>query len=173
MSLSVMEARSILSRTPVVLDAWLRDLSPVWLDCDDGPGTWTPRQVLGHLIHGERTDWIPRLRHLLEHEASVPFEPFDRTAHLRNGPVPVAELLDTFAELRSASLQALDAVSRSGFPSERRGLHPELGTVTAAQLLATWTAHDLGHLVQIGRTMARRYSTDVGPWGRYLSVMSR
>lgn len=165
------EVRSILSRTPSVLDAWLRGLDEAWLDCDDGPGTWTPRQVVAHLIHGEATDWIPRVRHLLEEGESVPFERFDRMAHLEEEPRAIESLLDDLAVARSASLDALDAILNSDPPLDARGTHPDLGTVTLAQLLCTWAAHDLGHILQIARTMARRYSVDVGPWAEYLSVM--
>lgn len=166
------EGRAVLARTPGMLDAWLRGLDDAWLDCDDGPGTWTPRQVLAHLIHGERTDWIPRVRHLLDKGTDVPFERFDRTAHLTGGAPPVDELLDTFAALRAESLEVLDSTVAAGPPLDGRGRHPDLGEVTLAQLLATWVAHDLGHIVQIARTMARRYASDVGPWAQYLSVMS-
>lgn len=169
MSFTVPEGRSILTRTPATLDAWLRGLDDAWLDCDDGPETWTPRQVVAHLLHGERTDWMPRVRHLLEHGTTRPFVPFDRTAHLRDAR-PIDALLDDFASARNASLEALSGISE--LPLDRRGLHPDLGEVTLAQLLATWTAHDLGHIVQIARTMARRYASDTGPWARYLSVMA-
>ena len=172
MSFVPAEGREVLERTPAVLDAWLRGLEDAWLDCDDGPGTWTPRQVLAHLIHGERTDWIPRLRHLVEHGTAVPFPRFDREAHLGGEPRPVGDLLDDFARARTESLEALDAALAGGVELGRRGLHPDLGEVTLEQLLATWVAHDLGHMVQIARTMARRYASDVGPWARYLSVMA-
>lgn len=165
------EARSVLRRTPAVLDAWLRGLDRAWLDVADGPGTWTPRQVVAHLIHGEETDWIPRLRHLLEKGAAVPFERFDRSAHLAEAARPIDALLDTFAEARAASLASLDAILVGSPPLDARGLHPDLGEVLLSELLATWAAHDLGHIVQIARTMARRYASDVGPWAQYLSVM--
>ncbi|HUF68859.1 MAG TPA: DinB family protein [Longimicrobiales bacterium] len=166
------EGRSVLERTPRVLDAWLRGLDDAWLDFDDGPGTWTPRQVLAHLIHGEKTDWIPRLEHMIEHGPAIPFERFDRSAHLTADRQPVDVLLDTFARARTASLVALDVAMATDPPMDRRGLHPDLGEVTLRQLLATWTAHDLGHILQIARTMARRYASDVGPWAQYLSVMA-
>lgn len=170
MNFELSEARAILERTPALLDTWLRDMPDAWLDCDEGPDTWTPRQVVGHLIHGEHTDWIPRVRHLLEHGERVPFERFDRGAHLREGPRPIDDLLDEFAAARYESLAALDHLSAELEP-ERAGMHPDLGPVTLAQLLATWAAHDLAHILQIARTMARRYREDVGPWAQYLSVM--
>lgn len=174
MTFHLSEAQAILGRTPRILDAWLRDLDACWLDCDEGAGTWNPRQVVAHLIHGEKTDWIPRVRHLLEHGEAVPFEPFDRTAHLAAAEGrSMAELLDEFARLRAENLEALRQIAAAGLPLERRGTHPELGSVTLRQLLATWTAHDLGHLVQIARTMARRYTDEVGPWAQYLGVIGK
>lgn len=171
MSFVPAEGRAVLERTPAVLDTWLRGLDDAWLDTDEGPGTWTPRQVLAHLIHGEKRDWIPRLRRLVEHGTAVAFDPFDREAHLAGATRPVGELLDELARARFASLEALDAAMAGGIDLGRRGLHPDLGEVTLEQLLATWVAHDLGHMVQIARTMARRYASAVGPWARYLSVM--
>ncbi len=165
------EAVTILARTPRVLDAWLRDLDDGWLDSTDGPDSWSPRQVVAHLIHGEHEDWIPRLRRILNHGTARPFEPFDRNASIAGADRSMGELLDDFAKARAQSLVALDAVLVAGLDLDARGVHPELGEVAARQLLATWTAHDLGHLVQIARTMARRYSGAVGPWARYLSVM--
>lgn len=172
MPLVTREARDILARTPRVLDAWLRGLDEAWLDADDGPGSWTPRQVVAHLIHGEKTDWIPRLRRVLDHGETVPFDPVDRSAHLGEERRPVEDMLDELTRLRSENLAVLDEALGAGLPLDRRGTHPELGAVNIGQLLATWTAHDLGHIVQIARTMARRYVEDVGPWARYLSVMA-
>jgi DinB superfamily len=172
MSFVASEGRAMLARTPAVLDAWLRGLDDAWLDCDDGPGTWTPRQVLAHLVSGERTDWIPRLRRLLEHGTSVPFDRFDRAASLEGGSRPGDELLDDFRRARHTSLEALDAALASGVDLDSRGMHPDLGEVTLSQLLSTWVAHDLGHILQVSRTMARRYASDVGPWTQYLGVMA-
>ncbi len=165
------EAVTILARTPRVLDAWLRDLDDGWLDTTDGTDTWSPRQVVAHLIHGEHDDWIPRLRRILNHGTARPFDPFNRGASIAGADRPIDELLDDFATSRAQSLVALDAVLEAGLDLDARGVHPELGEVSARQLLATWTAHDLGHMVQISRTMARRYAGAVGPWARYLSVM--
>ncbi len=165
------EARALLARTPRVLDALLRDLPAAWLDCDEGAATWTPRQVVAHLIHGERTDWIPRARHLLEHGERAAWTPFDMGAHLRAQPRPVAALLDEFAALRRGNLDAFDALDLTPERLARRGRHPEFGAVTLAEHLATWVAHDLSHLVQVERTMANRWREACGPWARYLRVL--
>ncbi len=165
------EGVPLLERTPRVVDALLRGVPAVWLDADEGAGTWSPRVVVGHLIHGEKSDWIPRARHLLEHAESVPFEPFDRFAQLRAPPQAIEALLDEFAQRRGESLAALAALSLAPADLDRRGLHPALGTVTLGQLLATWVAHDLNHLVQIERTLAKRWKSAVGPWSQYLRVM--
>lgn len=164
--------REILSRTPATLDALLRGLPDGWSHCDEGADTWSPFDVVGHLIHGERTDWIPRAKIILEHGPARPFEPFDRFAQLEaNRGKTLEELLDLFAELRAANLRELDALELTPERLSREGTHPELGTVTLGQLLATWAVHDLNHLAQIARAMASRYRSDVGPWGAYLRIL--
>jgi hypothetical protein len=168
----VEECLSVLTRTPVVLDALLRDLPEVWTTATEGPGTWSPYVVVGHLIHAEKVDWMSRLAIILEHSTNRLFEPFDREAQLRqdNGK-SLPALLDEFRELRHDSVVRLRAMNLTPEQLERNGRHPALGLVTARQLVATWTAHDLGHTVQIGRVMAKRYKLEVGPWAEYLSVM--
>jgi hypothetical protein len=165
------EAGALLARTPQLLSASLRDLPAAWLTCDEGPGTWSAETILGHLIAGEKTDWMTRVRHLLEHGESVPFTPFDRLTQFRMPPAPIGERLDTFAALRAENLRALDALGLTEADLERRGLHPDFGPVTLRQLLATWVAHDLTHLTQIARAMAGRYGEAVGPWRAYLRVV--
>jgi hypothetical protein len=165
------EGPPLLARTPAMLDAWLRDLPAAWLDCSEGPDTWNAITVLGHLIHGERTDWLPRTRHLLEHGEKVPFAPFDRFAQLREAPRSVGQLLDEFARLRGDSLRQLAELRLSPADLLRRGRHPELGPVTLGQHLSTWVAHDLTHLTQIARVMAKRCADAVGPWRAYLRVL--
>jgi hypothetical protein len=154
-----------------MLDAWLRDGSAFWLESDEGPDTWSPLVVLGHLIEGERHDWLPRVRHLLEHGEAVPFAPFDRFSQLRRPHRTVAELLDEFAECRRASLAELGRLNLQVGDMDRRGRHPEFGVVTLGQHLATWVAHDLTHIAQIARAMAHRYRDAVGPWRAYLRVL--
>ncbi|MDX2270103.1 MAG: DinB family protein [Bryobacter sp.] len=165
---------ALLERTPAVLRATLAGLPNEWLHADEGAGTWSPYVVMGHLIHGERTDWMPRVRHLLAHGETLPFPPFDREAQLQEkADRPVEALLDEFAGLREQSLEQLRALDFAEADLERPGLHPALGPVTLRQLLATWTSHDQAHLVQIHRVFARRYEREVGPWAQYLSVMRR
>ena len=173
MSFDVTEAMPLLARTPAVLDAWLRGLPEPWQTANEGGETWSPYDVLGHLIHGEKTDWIPRARLILDHADAVPFERFDRFAQLRESAgKTVPQLLDEFATLRQANLQALASFEIDESQLDRRGRHPELGAVTLRQLLATWVAHDLDHVVQVARVLASQYADEVGPWRAYLRIIS-
>jgi DinB superfamily len=166
------EAVAILSRTPATLDALLRGLSDGWIAAHEGGETWSPFDVIGHLIHGERTDWIPRARIILEHGEARAFDKFDRFAQFEASQGrTLTSLLDEFATLRQDNLRELVALGLTGADLGRRGRHPELGTVTLGQLLATWVAHDLDHVVQISRVMARQYTDAVGPWRAYLRVL--
>ena len=162
----------LLRRTPAVLRALLLDLPSPWIEATEGPDTWNPFDVVGHLIHGERTDWMPRVDHLLAHGESVPFVPFDRTAMFEaSRGRTLAELLDTFAALREASLSRLALLRLTSADLARRGRHPALGTVTLGQLLSSWVVHDLDHIVQVSRVMARQYTEAVGPWVEYMRVL--
>ena len=168
----VEECLSVLTRTPATLDALLGALPDAWTAVIEGPGTWSPFVVIGHLIHAEKADWIPRLAIILEYGTSRPFEPFDREAQLRERDGrALPALLREFAASRLQSIARLRAMHLTPEKLELQGVHPALGIVTARQLIATWTAHDLGHLLQISRVMARRYKEEVGPWAAYLSVM--
>jgi uncharacterized damage-inducible protein DinB len=170
---SLDEARALLDRTPAVLDALLRDLPEPWIRADEGADTWSVFDVVGHLIHGERTDWIARARIILEHGETRPFDKFDRFAQFAESKGKTLDaLLDEFAALRRKSLGELAALHLTETALDRRGSHPALGAVTLRQLLATWVAHDLDHLTQIARVMAGRYSDEVGPWQAYLRVIS-
>lgn len=163
---------ALLRRTPGVLDAWLRDLPEGWTFRNEGEGTWSPFDIVGHLIHGERTDWIPRATVVLDHGESRAFEPFDRLGQVRESSgKTLPQLLDTFAALRAENVQRLEAWNLQPEDLERKGLHPSLGTVTLSQLLATWAAHDLSHLHQLSRVMAHQYGELVGPWSVYLGVL--
>jgi hypothetical protein len=165
------EIVAILERTPASLTALLEDLPEKWVTATEGAETWSPYYVIGHLIHGERTDWIVRARHILAGETR-PFDPFDRTAQFKESQgKSLTELLATFAQLRRENLRALVALNLTGADMNRRGLHPELGEVTLEQLLATWVVHDLDHVGQIARTMAKVYADAVGPWRAYLSIL--
>jgi hypothetical protein len=166
------ESIALLERTPVSLDALLRGLPEAWIFATEGEGTWSPYIVVGHLIHCERADWMPRVRMIREHGAAKTFEPLDREAQFRDGVErSLAAMLDEWKALRAANLEELRGMQLSDADLERRGTHPAFGAVTLRELLATWTAHDMAHLVQIGRTLARRYREEVGPWAEYLSVM--
>ena len=167
------EATDILSRTPATLDALLRGLPGGWIQAHEGGDTWSPFDVVGHLIHGERTDWMGRARMILEHGESRTFEPFDRLAQFRESEGRTLEsLLDEFATLRARNLRDLAALELTDAHLERRGRHPAFGVVTLRQLLSTWVAHDLDHLSQIARVLARQYSDEVGPWAAYLRIIS-
>ena len=153
---SLEEAIPILERTPRVIDAMLRGLPDAWLHCNEGPDTFSPFDVVGHLIHGEKTDWMPRVRMILETGDQRPFEPFDRFAQWEaSRGKSLEELLEEFARLRTANIAALKALQLSVDDLDRRGKHPKLGSVTMRQLLAAWVAHDLDHVIQIARVIGR------------------
>ncbi len=168
------DALPVLRRTPSVLHALLMDLPSAWIGATEGPGTWSPFDVVGHLIHGERTDWMPRVEHLLRHGEALPFPSFDREAMFTASKgLSLDQLLDAFDQLRTESLDRLAALDLSEADLARRGRHPELGVVTLGQHLATWVAHDLSHVGQAVRVMARQYSTAVGPWRAYLPILGQ
>lgn len=168
------DALAILSRTPAALDAMLRGLPEAWLKATEGPETWSPFDVVGHLVAGERTDWVPRLRVILERGDTQAFEPFDRTAMFEESKgKTIAELLDTFTTLRAQNLETVRARELKPADYARPGMHPSLGPVTLEQLLATWVTHDLTHLAQISRVIAKQYTNEVGPWRQYIGVLNR
>jgi len=163
---------AFLRHTPAALDALLRGLPSFWTSQNEGGESWSPLEVVGHLIHGERTDWIPRARRILESGEERAFDPFDRLGLKREiEGKSLAALLDEFAHVRSRSLEALRAMNLREADFDRRGHHPSLGIVTLGQLLATWAAHDLTHLHQISRTMAHQLRGAVGPWTQFLGVL--
>jgi hypothetical protein len=165
---------AVLERTPHTLRAMLAGLPPAWTDATEGPDTWSPYVIVGHLIHGERTDWIPRARIILAQGPERRFAPFDRFAQFRESQgKTLAELLDEFARLRAENLATLAGWRLTDSQLALEGEHPELGRVTLRQLLATWVAHDLGHVAQTARVMAKQYRDAVGPWRAYLPVMDR
>jgi len=166
------EALPVLRTTPDVLRTLLQDLPATWTDATEGPGTWSPYDIVGHLIHGERTNWMPRVEHILRHGDAVVWPAFDREAMFAaSRGLSLGELLHTFDELRKGSLTRLEALALSNTDLTRRGRHPEFGQVTLGQHLATWVVHDLGHIRQVVRVMARQYSDAVGPWRGYLPVL--
>ena len=170
----IREATDLLLRTPSVLRALLHGLPAAWTDAHEGPDTFSAFDVLGHLIHGERTDWIPRARIIIAQGASRTFEPYDRFAQYEaSRGLTLAQLLDAFEVLRGENVAALRGMELNDHTLALTGEHPALGTVTLRQLLSSWVVHDLGHISQITRVMAKRYRDDVGPWTAYLSILSR
>ena len=174
MDFDVTAGAAILERTPEALRAMLSGLPAAWTDANEGPDTWSAYDVVGHLIHGERTDWIARGEIILAQGPERRFTPFDRFAQFEESRgKSLAELLDEFARLRSANLATLASWKLTDAMLTLEGEHPALGRVTMAELLSTWVAHDLGHIAQIARVMAKQYREAVGPWRAYMPVMDR
>jgi hypothetical protein len=172
MDFDLKNGTAILERTPATLRALLDGLPPAWTDATEGPDTWSPSVVVGHLIHGERTDWIPRAQIIRAQGANRTFTPYDRFAQFRESQGrPLIELLDEFTRLRAQNVGTLKSWRLTEVQLALQGEHPELGAVTMRQLLACWVAHDLGHIVQVARVMAKQYREAIGPWTAYLSVM--
>jgi hypothetical protein len=168
------EASTILSRTPGVLDALLRGAPDSWTMADNGGGSWSPWAVVGHMLHGEENDWIPRARIILEFGESQPFEPFDREAMFEKYVgIPLPELLDRFAAARQTNIDDLQSFGLASFHMALKGSHPTLGEVTLSNLLATWVAHDFNHIGQIAEVMSRHYKDAVGPWVEFLPILTR
>jgi uncharacterized damage-inducible protein DinB len=167
-------AREILRRTPATLNSLLRHLPEEWVRSNEGAESWSPFEVVGHLIHAEESDWIPRARIILEYGETRAFEPFDRFAMFeKSRGKKLEDLLDRFELLRAENLKELDGMNLSQEMLAKQGMHPELGLVTLSQLLSTWVVHDLGHIGQIVRVMAKQYKEAVGAWQAYLPVLSR
>ena len=171
MDFSLELGKEVLRRTPVALQAMLSDLSEDWIAGDEGPDTWSPYQVVGHLIHVEECHWIDRTRVILEHGTERVFRPVDREAGFtRFRDWKFRDLVDRFGSLRTSNLETLATLVKTE-DLERRGLHPTFGEVTLGQLLATWVVHDLNHLGQIVKTMAKQYTQAVGPWREFLPIV--
>jgi hypothetical protein len=169
---NLQDTMALLTRTPATLNVLLRDLPETWTFRNEGGETWSAFEVVGHLISGERTDWMPRVQMILEFGDTRPFEPFDRWGYRREiQGKSLGELLDEFAHVRAENLEELRALNLQPEDLKRRGQHPSLGAVTLSELLATWAGHDLTHLHQISRIMAHQYRDAVGPWSLYLGVM--
>ena len=174
MQLKLSEATQILRQTPATLTAMVGGMPESWVKCTEGAGTWSAYDIVGHLIHGELTDWIPRARMILDHGETKAFVPFDRCAMFREDQSrPVSALLDQFAFMRAENVAILEGMKLSCDDFPRRGLHPELGSVTLGQLLSAWVVHDLGHISQIARVTAKQYCHEVGPWTQYLTILQK
>jgi uncharacterized damage-inducible protein DinB len=167
-------AREILGRTPATLNALLRDIPEEWASSNEGPDTWGPYDIMGHLVHAEEADWIPRARIILDYGEGRAFDPFDRFAMFeKSRGKKLGDLLDEFEGRRSESLRELERMNLTPETLAKRGAHPDLGAVTLSQLLSTWVVHDLGHVGQIVRVMAKQYGEAVGVWRAYLPVLTR
>ena len=174
MELDLEQGTAVLERTPRVLRTLLATLGPEWIDATEGPETWSPYVILGHLVHGERTDWIPRAEIILAQGANRRFQPFDRFAQLEESRgKSLEDLLDEFSRRRAENLATLSRWRLTDAQLALEGEHPVFGTVTLRQLIATWVAHDLGHIAQTARVMAKQYRQAVGPWREYLPIMDR
>lgn len=167
------EAIQILERTPAILKVFLSDLPDTWIFSNEGEETWSPFDILGHLVHGEKTDWITRAKLTLGNDGKKPFPPFDRFAQFKDSEgKSIDDLLEEFEDLRRKNIEILKEMNLTDSDYFKTGRHPNLGAVTLKQLLATWVVHDLGHIRQIARVMAKQYAGEVGPWEQYLRVLS-
>ena len=172
MNFELEKAISILERTPIILYQYLNGLPLEWTNENEGPDTWSPYDIIGHLIHGEKTDWLVRTKIILSQIPDQSFEPFDRFAQFEKSKgKTLNQLIEEFIDLRSNNLQALKAMNITDDQLSLKGKHPELGTVTLSQTLAAWVVHDLGHISQISRVMAKQYKSEVGPWTEYLTIV--
>jgi len=172
MGFTMKEAIEILDRTPQTLEYFLSGLSDEWIRCNEGEGTWNAYEVIGHLVDGEKNNWIPRLEHILQEGNSNPFPPFDRFSHLTNSPnEPVSKKLLEFKSMRNVNIQKLKYLVEHEEQLAITGIHPEFGVVKVSELIATWVVHDLTHITQIARVMANRYKVEVGPWKEYLGIL--
>ena len=174
MTFEIEKAIEILERTPLTLETLLKGISEEWLKNDEGENTWSPYSIVGHLIHGEKTDWIPRARILLSDSENKTFIPFNRFAqNNENQETPIEELLEEFKERRSENLKELKSLQINNSKLKEKGIHPELGEVNLKELLSTWVVHDLGHISQISRVMAKQYKNEVGVWKEYLGILKK
>jgi hypothetical protein len=172
MNFNLQHSIEILERTPEVLKTMLQDLTTVWTSQNEGPETWSAYDVVGHLIVGEKTDWVPRMEIILSESADKRFQPFDRFAQFTTGEVKsLPELLDEFKSLRKKNIEILLSKKITDKDLQKKGVHPNFGEVTLGQLLATWVVHDLNHIAQISRVMAKQYKDEVGPWIEYLRIL--
>lgn len=172
MNFSLPSSIYVLQQTPLVLEQMLNDLPDEWIYNNEGKDTWSPYDVLGHLIHGEKTDWIPRMEIILSDKADKRFVPFDRFAMINAEKQSLTELLEEFKSIRKKNLEILASKKLIEKDLDKTGIHPEFGEVMLKQLLATWVAHDLGHIAQIARVMAKQYKEEAGPWVKYLRVLN-
>ncbi|WP_299277225.1 DinB family protein [uncultured Psychroserpens sp.] len=168
------EAINILERTPETVSSLLNGLPEPWIKSNEGENTWSPYDIIGHFIHGEKTDWMARAKIILSTSNTKTFEPYDRFAQQREDQNrPISELLNTFKILRDQNLMTLKSLNLGVDELNKTGIHPELGVVTLQQLLSAWVVHDLAHLAQINRVMAKQYATNVGVWKAYMGILNQ
>ena len=166
------KAIEILQRTPLTIECILKGISEEWLKNNEGENTWSPYEIVGHLIHGEKTDWIPRAKMMLSSSENKTFESFDRFAQMNDAQdQTIEELLNEFKKMRYDNLKVLESLDIDETKLMKKGIHPELGDVNLRQLLSTWVVHDLGHISQISRVMAKQYKEEVGVWNEYLGIL--
>jgi len=174
MNFKIDKAIEILERTPLTIETLLKGISPEWLKNNEGKNTWSPYEIVGHLIHGEKTDWIPRAMIILSNSENKTFEPFDRFAQMKeNQEKTIEELLEEFKQLRNENLEKLVSLQINNSHLTKKGIHPELGEVNLKELLSCWVVHDLGHISQITRVMAKQYKDEVGAWEEYLGILKK
>ena len=174
MTYTTANAINILEQTPKTLVSFLSDLSDDWIFCHEGGESWNAFDIVGHLIHGEKTDWVARMKIILSKSEHKTFEPYDRFAQFENSKgKSLSNLLEEFSNLRTQNLSYLKSLNLNNEQLKLKGIHPELGEVTLSELLACWVTHDLGHLAQIARVMAKQYKDEVGPWVAYIPILSK
>ncbi len=174
MKFTISTSIEILERTPVVLRSLLQGLSDEWVTPNEGSGTWSAYDIVGHLIHGEKTDWIPRMQIIRSGSDERKFEKFDRFAQFENSKgKTMLQLLDEFSQLREININILRSANITDSQFGETGVHPAFGNVTLSQLLSTWVVHDLNHIAQISRVMAKQYKEAVGPWIAYLGILNQ
>lgn len=172
MKFTLSKSIEILERTPDVLIAMLHNLSADWTSKNEGGETWSVFDIVGHLIHGEKTDWIPRMEIILSDKPDKTFKPFDRLAQFEESKgKSLTQLLDEFKRLRNRNIEQLRSKNLTDQNCEEKGIHPAFGEITLSQLISTWTVHDLNHIAQISRVMAKQYKAEVGPWVEYLKIL--
>ncbi|MBV1923416.1 MAG: DinB family protein [Flavobacteriaceae bacterium] len=174
MEFKLNEAIEVLERTPTILYSYLYNISEEWLYNNEGGDSWSPFDIIGHLIHGEKTDWIPRTKIILSNSDDKSFIPFDRFAQFENSKgKSINELLKEFLSIRVHNLKVLKSLEITPEKLKLTGIHPEFGSITLEQLLATWVVHDLGHIAQVSRVLAHQYKDEIGPWKAYIPIVNK
>jgi hypothetical protein len=174
MEFDLKKSIEILSKTPSVLEVLLDGINEQWIQSNEGENTWSPYDIIGHLIHGEKTDWIPRMEIILSNNKNKAFQSFNRFAQFEESKgKTIRQLLDAFKHIRTENINILESQKLTTPLLDKKGIHPAFGEVTLKQLLATWVVHDLGHIAQIARVMAKQYTYEVGPWKEYLPILTR